>query len=274
MELSKIATVTRFWVSSCPDEALQRLKLFLDRAILYSFCIIVGIRVELDFGGTAQFVEEYSRTSPIPVIALPISPWNMFSTPLNILLFAASTYPNNFSQYSFSKDIIPPEAAQYILFQSIEIDTNLAAVQAMASIIEQHQALVVGTALPGSHEFQNGINDINGLTCPWNTNAMWHIPSLAKTGFLPVSDGIAGPSGPGMEEVATVSLLQHLGSGRTKAILVAFPENFVVWKTNFAGNPERRQLHAEKMNSKVERARKQLDILDIPAGKTKHIYYA
>ena len=50
--------------------------------------------------------------------------------------------------------------------------------------------IVVGPKLQG-HEFHEGINDLRGLTCPWNTFAIWSIEHLLKTGFLMISDGLS-----------------------------------------------------------------------------------
>lgn len=42
------------------------------------------------------------------------------------------------------------------------------------------QTLVVGTALKDSHEFKEGMNELGGLTTPWNTNCVWHLRSLVN----------------------------------------------------------------------------------------------
>jgi hypothetical protein len=49
-----------------------------------------------------------------------------------------------------------------------------------------------------------------GDTSPWNTLALWRVDTLARVGFLQVSEGVGQAGvGAGAEEVATIALLQR-----------------------------------------------------------------
>jgi hypothetical protein len=134
--------------------------------------------------------------------------------------------------------------------------------------------LIVGSALKDSHQFREGSNILTGLTTPWNTNCIWHLRSLAKTGFLVVSDGIAGDTGSAIEEVVVIALQQLIASqssnkARHKCKLVKI--DGITWETGFGSSAERLKIHAKKMQSKVQRAESQLAVLGIPPGSVEHI---
>lgn len=281
-----LVTATRFWGKS--SDQLCKLKRFLDSAVQYSDYIIVAIRIEEDQAGTLEFVQNYAESMPsdasAAIIALPVSPWNMFTTALNACLFRAALLQvpyltadgprrlNSLPIYSLTENIIPNDSAQFILFQSTEILTSKKSVSRMISLLQLNDALVVGTALTKSHHFREGTDiPLNGLTSPWNTNAVWHIPSLAMTGFIAVSDGIAGPTGAAIEEVCVIALKQSLTRGRSKAILVELPQGEVIWDVKSLDDSQRQKLHEEKMRSKVTRAEAQINLLGIQSGIVDHV---
>lgn len=151
------------------------------------------------------------------------------------------------------------------------------------------QALVVGAAF-ADHQFHSGqgeVVELDGVTTPWNTLALWHTQTLALIGFIGLSEGVTGVEG-GVEEVATIATLQHLlqpapvhntcreeeraavsEASRTEAKLVRIPG--LSWSTGFE-DEERRKWHERKMRSKVERPAKQLSLLPgLPRGTVRHL---
>lgn len=250
---------TRFW-ASCHDD-VARLGQWVRRAEGYATRVVVGVRVEMDIAGSVAFLEALECRVPLRVV--PITPWNGFTTALNTLLYHASA-PSE-SGYLFGT--VPLAAEEYILFQSVEVVMTRNHLDALMAHMTE-DTLVVGSALEGAHEFQEGTRTIGGLSCVWNTNAVWHLRSLCKTGFLLVSDGIAGNSGPAIEEAAVIHIHQCLGVGRTRAALVSAPG--IQWQTAFEAM-ERQQQHQTKLETKRVRAEKQRQLLGIRAGTIEHV---
>ena len=52
----------------------------------------------------------------------------------------------------------------------------------------KEDVLLVGPEIDG-HSFSEGVNNITGRTCPWNTFAIWNINYLSLTGFPMIGDG-------------------------------------------------------------------------------------
>jgi hypothetical protein len=123
--------------------------------------------------------------------------------------------------------------------------------------------VVVGARLNPDHGGTPGIKPIDGLTSPWNTLALWDLNKLYLTGFQAKSvESLNGIHG-GMEEVPTISLLQHLYPDKAQAKVVTLQD--VKW--NMIWNDEKRsKYHLQKMKTKCERAEIQLKYLDLPRG--------
>jgi len=129
--------------------------------------------------------------------------------------------------------------------------------------------LCVGAALPG-HDFTIGNNKrviLTGRTTPWNTLALWNAAKLALTGFPMVGEGVHYDSSDGskieggVEEVSTIALLQTLlPSGTAEAKLIMVPG--VDWEQRFE-DEERRKWHAHKMQSKLSRPAKHLELMGL-----------
>ena len=127
--------------------------------------------------------------------------------------------------------------------------------------------------------------ELTGRTAPWNTCALWDVPKLALTGFHLVSEGLhpdddgssdgdgGGDGGwcAGVEEVATIAVLQRvLSPRRARAKLVALP-GMVSWATeDFGDDANQREWHERKMESKCARAKRQLDLLGLSDGVVIH----
>lgn len=120
------------------------------------------------------------------------------------------------------------------------------------------------------HLFEEGVHTLSGRRCPWNTMAIWRVDYLSLVGFLLVSDGLANDRAiGGVEELASISLLQQLRPG-LKAKLIAQAGSEEAWKTTF-DDPERAKYQEFKMQSKEERAARQLQALPLTAGQVIHI---
>ena len=170
----------------------------------------------------------------------------------------------------------------HILYQSIEVVTTPEAVATLSQHMESSNgaALVCGAALEG-HVFSTTSTSsfvgqsqtavaaevaaevvaaakvAAGTTCPWNTFAMWSIPLLLRTGFLPISDGRVQNTPGGVEEVACVAVQQKLFPNTSRSSLLRLDENQISWLTSFRGEG-RKQWHERKMRSKIERSTAQL----------------
>lgn len=205
-------------------------------------------------------------------IVLPVTPWGKFVPALNVLLGYAHAELN----------------AKYILFVSAEVCASAASIQTLVHHVcpmeeEQQQqqqlqthqddsyVLVAGAALSGHdyHDPPTGNSTVqvalNGRTTPWNTLAVWNVAKLILTGFLPISD--LG-SNAGVEECAAIALHQQLFP-QAQAKLVKLKD--VEWQDTFDGDEERRKWHEHKMQSKLERAEAQLQLLQlVDKGTVEH----
>lgn len=196
--------------------------------------------------------KEYLSESRIHI--LPVTPWGKFVPALNALtLYAHETVQ-----------------ADQILFVSAEVSASPDSIHHLHHYCQGGHddgsyVLVAGAALSGHfHTSKDGVSTsvvLNGRTCPWNTMAMWNLSKLILTGFVSVSD--IG-SWAGIEECAAVAVHQNLFPG-AKAILVRLPG--VEWQVTF-DDEERRKWHERKMNSKLERAQTQLELLGL-VGKAR-----
>lgn len=120
---------------------------------------------------------------------------------------------------------------------------------------------MVGLALPG-HEIrlqpdQQSVEvELTGRTCPWNTCAVWRTDVLSLSGFPLIGDGFrTNRKAGGVEEVSAIALLQSLHP-HLKAKLVLC-DDLANWETTFE-DPIRQKYHEDKMKSKEERPRLQL----------------
>ena len=113
---------------------------------------------------------------------------------------------------------------------------------------------------------------LNGVTCPWNTLAVWDVQKLAQIGFPLVAEGVIDGQA-GVEEVSAVAVHQKFGGPRSRlAKLVKFKESDVLWHTDFS-TPERIDWHKRKMFSKVQRAQAHLTSLEGVTGFVQHIVH-
>ena len=195
-------------------------------------------------GQSFQLISEMGLPSK-QVYLLQVSPWCGFAIPLNTIVAEATRLKGH-----------------TLLMQSFEVFVSLQSVEAMHNHL-CNDTLVVGARLTPEHGGTPGVKPIDGLTTPWNTLALWNLDKLSKTGFVEAPSGVQGGILGGIEEVSTISLLQHPFPDHAKAKVVTLPH--VQW--NVSWNDDQRSLyHRQKMITKRERAELQLQHLPVPRG--------
>jgi hypothetical protein len=185
----------------------------------------------------------------VPVEVIPVSPWGKFTPALNaIVAHAART------------------GVDQLLLQSVEVEVDRPAVKQLQEHLTPDRC-VVGAALPG-HAFA-GCTEValRGDTCPWNTLALWSVPTLALTSFPSVGDGLLDDSSAGVEEVSAVAVLQRLVPHKAGAAVVQVPG--LDWVTHFE-DARRAEWHSRKMASKVTRPASHLAALGL-SGSVTHL---
>lgn len=193
-------------------------------------------------------------TAKTSLVIIPVTPWNAFIPALNAIATKAAQ-----------------DTARYCLFCSAETQASPESILHLLNHMDS-ETLVVGAVLPG-HSYQpNSTQELNGLTSPWNTLAIWDVSKLTLTGFPLVAEGLHTLSdgthvAAGVEEVSAIALLQSLlGPERAKAKLVPLPD--IVWDQTFK-DPERQKWHLRKMESKMERPATHLELLQLK-GVVEH----
>nr|VFK35962.1 MAG: hypothetical protein BECKMB1821I_GA0114274_11693 [Candidatus Kentron sp. MB] len=179
------------------------------------------------------------------VTVLLVDPWLSVTHPLNTLVEKALF-----------------DGAAELILQSSEVWIDKRCIEAMSRHLEE-DTLVVGAGFSERHADFAGTVPLDGLASPWNTLALWDLKKLARTGFLPVSGGLLAGIPGGMEEVAAISLLQHMDPVSCRAKV--FKASRRHWAIH-ALTPERAALHEIKMQTKYQRAERQLQHLGIPRG--------
>ena len=198
-----------------------------------------------------------SSSHKTKIHVLPVTPWGKFVPALNAIVTWCANHK-----------------CQYLLFASAEVQLTRDVMNVMISKMDIERTLVVGTVLSG-HEYKQPTNgeeeikvELTGRTTPWNTCALWNVPKLALTGFLLVSEGLhpeeeEGISSAGVEEVVAIATLQKiLQPSNAQAKLVSIPGTS--WGIqDFNNDEKRKEWHEKKMQSKLTRAKRQLDLLGL-----------
>ena len=277
MSESKLALATRIHLGKAsvppPQEKINKTILKFLQTSINCKASYVGIAVD-----SAEKIIGYDLISAVKIAVsnavketkvdrqnfidvIPVTPWGNFAPALNALISWCCTASN----YEVDE----------ILFLSAETDLSSNTMQELQSHLVKEDTLVVGVAFPG-HEYNAGENELTGVTCPWNTAALWNLSKLALTGFPVVSEGLhpynnddgsktPGPSG--VEEVSTVALLQKILTPKlSKVKLIRSSE--VEWETTW-DDKEREEWHKKKMTSKVSRPKRHLELLGL-SGVTIH----
>jgi hypothetical protein len=197
---------------------------------------------------------------------LPVTPWGKFVQALNSLVLYSNTQLK----------------ADLIMFISAEVNLSSSTVSTLCQhVIENENVIVAGAALNG-HQYHAAVSTgsdddddahrrrrqrvvpLTGRTTPWNTLCVWDLDKLSLTGFSTVSD--LGTSA-GVEECVAIALLQKLFP-RSEARLVKVDD--IEWnEESLQEDEERYKWHQEKMNSKLQRAGRQLQLLKL-SGTVVH----
>jgi hypothetical protein len=257
-----------------------------------------------------KFAQRATNPNYHPIQVIPVQPWGKFTPALNAIItytarfvqqsrLSTSALPAVITTTTTSLPLSTRHGS--ILFCSLETVATPKAIHQLLSKMNYLTTLVCGAVLSG-HDYRNSWKDdttttlepprvviqddddddgdddiggvpiaLNGRTSPWNTLALWNVSKLALTGFLAVSEGLHDdPTMAGVEEVATISLLQKLfGAQCMKAKLMSIPS--IQWDTvSFAHDPARQVWHEQKMQSKLQRAAQQVQLLAMQNSDTNH----
>eukprot|EP00128_Syssomonas_multiformis_P004088 Colp12_sorted_trinity150504_noHs@22396 len=228
---------------------------FIVRAKKFSDAIAVAYDAS-DALLAQQVVDVVARLSDkVPVVAVPVMIWGSFIPALNALVYHAAAVQ-----------------ATNILFLSVEVALSRHSVDTLHRYMDE-ETLVVGAALDG-HEFSEGEQELSGVTTPWNTAAVWNVPSLMKTGFLGIAEGYTTADGKvmpaGVEEVSVIALHQKLFPGKAKAKVIDI--SGASWQARWM-DEEREKWHRAKMASKVSRPAAHLAALGNLSGTVEHIHH-
>lgn len=192
--------------------------------------------------------EKLSQRPP-QIEIIPVTPWRSFCPALNALVSYAKV--NDYEK---------------IGFVSAEVQASSETIDKLSTYLDGNDdTLMAGAALPGHLYEANTLQALGGRTCPWNTLAIWNVRKLALVGFPLVSDM---PPSAGIEEVATVAILQSL-IGRDEAKCKLVNLSGISWDEGFQ-DPERKAWHEQKMASKAQRAESQLSQFPNKLGGTVH----
>mmetsp|Transcript_4133 Transcript_4133/g.9351 ORF Transcript_4133/g.9351 Transcript_4133/m.9351 type:complete len:274 (+) Transcript_4133:153-974(+) len=179
---------------------------------------------------------------------LPVTPWGKFVPALNALILHAKTRIE----------------ADLIMFISAEVNFSSATVHTLCqNVTENNNVIVAGAAMNG-HDYHGDVSAtenrrvvaLTGRTTPWNTLCVWNLEKLCLTGFSLVSD-LGKPAG--VEECVAIALLQKIFP-ESEARLVKVEG--IRWEEQFV-DEERKKWHHEKMISKVERPKYQLELMQL-----------
>jgi hypothetical protein len=190
--------------------------------------------------------------------------------------FAAKTFPKtHFSSLDMWGRYTPAlnaivyhtasEGFSHVIMCSVEIGLTKEILESLARHLDE-DTLVVGARLAG-HEFRAGENTGSGATTPWNTLAVWNLRYLSRTGFALMGDSPQDPEAAGVEEVATCAVLQKLYPRLLVKLVDVGP---VEWKiADLSG--ERISRHIKKIETKKDRAGRQLKSMELPPPKVLHM---
>lgn len=246
---------TRFWGKKDLDEN-ERLLRLAERASKWNVPLIIATDDRRYVGELIARAHEYDDlydVEPDLITVLGISPWINFTIPMNYLIHSARSLGN----------------FNILLSISLEIDCSLETIKLVMSHIDKN-TLVAGAALPG-HDFSTGYKpEATGTETPWNAFAAWNLDKISRIGFTLAGDALWNRADMGVEEVASIAIMQKLFSPDTHmAKLIEVGE--IEWQVDFKDNPERRERHIAKMKRKRYRPSQQLLKLNLDSPYVQHI---
>lgn len=246
--MSKFVVGTRFFEKDLAKagDSLKRLVAFVTAALVAGAeKVYVAVNLEEDRS------EAIRQSWPDGVSVFPVTPWGKFVLPLNAIIMMARSELG---------------AGAKLLLSSVEVSLIREKIDQLFNYMDD-RTLVVGAALQG-HQYEPGTHQrATGREVPWNTFSVWNPEYLWTTGFPLLGDGIMNdPSTAGVEEVATIAILQRLYPN-LEAKLVSVGD---AWDTShFDG--ERLAAHEKKMSSKNDRPAKQLASVGLEGPTVIHL---
>ena len=238
----KTAIGIRFY-SSSPEE-LQRLKKTVGQIVEFAVFVLIAVKDDNRKG----VLPEINSWGLEKVVAVSAGNQEKFVPILNFMV-----------KYIYSKHF------DNVFFVSAEITLTEKIYQKLLGLIDD-RTLVAGAALAG-HKFNVGENKGTGETVPWNTLAVWNLKYLAPTGFPLAGEAPYDESFAGLEEIGACAVLQKLYSNlKIKLVDVGS----VDWNIGDLDS-DRIAAHIRKLESKQQRAQKQMEFLDLPAPSVEHL---
>lgn len=247
--MNKVFAVgTRYWNSN--NDSPEKIVTFVEKALAISEKVFIAINITEDMSSSLTVLQ---KMNSYRVIAIPVQPWG-FTFAMNALIKEALNHK-----------------VTDLLSQSVEIELGNTVVNSLLNQMNP-DTLCVGARLPG-HIFKKGEHVANGRTIPWNTCKILKLQYYQVFGFPIIGDMLWDPSLAGIEEITADSIAQHFLSGpSSQKLKVKMMEvDGINWHTDFNNDPKRLRKHEEKMSSKIERAKLQLKLSNIPPAKVFHL---
>ena len=238
----KTAIGIRFFSSSADN--LDRLKSLVEGVSAFADFILIAVKDD----SSKSVIPEIVSWGQKEVEAVSVGKQEKFVPILNFMV--KYVYGRGFDR---------------LLFVSAEIELTKGIFLKLSQHLDE-QTLVAGAVLAG-HEFASGEQVASGVTVPWNTLAVWNLKYLARTGFPLAGEAPYDAHFAGVEEIGACAVLQSLYPDlKIKLINLGA----VKWHIEELSN-ERIADHIKKLESKEQRAEKQLKFLELPAPKVLHI---
>lgn len=269
-----VATRIHFKQSNFNDASLKslanKISSLCKQVGQYSELLLIAIDAEYEQeikDALNPIINNYDSTS-FQIEYVVISPWIGYTAALNGIIRSVS---------------INYKHIKYLSFQSMEISmVSSTIIDILMTRYMDENTLVCGPKLKQQmmDVDKDRVEDITGANVPWNTLNIWNLESLKLFGFSMVSDGIIEGVAGGIEEVITISMIQHLnGVDTNQCKLVIFDgdefdiDDLIKWDSNSEDN-RRNEYNAQKLKSKAERASGQLSLFrNLEGGKVQMIIH-
>lgn len=268
--LAPVISCTRLW-SKEPDgnlsvDRIAVLLRWLRTALTYSEAVAVAIDTTTSFkllnAVKAIIATHLQEGEKVRVHLVPVAPYGFYVPALMALLH----YAKNLGY-------------ERICYQSQEVHCTRRQFMAVWDVFNAETDLVVGPELQGHafrrvediREGKEGQRDetttynVNGVTVPWDTFAIWSVAKLSRVGMLPLAEAHI-ESGGAIEEVTAI-VMQHrlFGEAEQGVKLVRLTGNPIGWDhiTGVHVDEARRAANLMKIQTKRQRSLAQLHTLNL-----------
>lgn len=241
--MAHVIVGSRFYDKRDKREAnYEKVERFVDRAQKYADSAVIAVNRKKDNSG----ILEDGSPDPEFLTLLDICTWSTVSVLNHLVRIAAE------------------QRADYALIHSMKVELTPQQVAWMMTFMDPG-TLCVGTRQP-EHDFMPGTHDsADGAQVPWNTCCLWNLDFLSGIGIPMVGDAPFDPQKSGVEEGATIAVLQQLHLCSAKLVDVGGHD------FDITDDPERIKARQERMQSKQERMAAQFERLDLPLPTVSHI---